>query len=492
MFKSILGNDPIPENWEMTKLENICISPQYGWTTSASKTGKIHLLRTTDITRGKIDWNSVPYCKTIPKDVNKYLLHENDIVISRAGSIGFSSLIKNPDKAIFASYLIRFTPLISSEYLSYFLKTPKYWDFVAEKNAGIAIPNINASKLKQLDVPIAPLNEQKRIVSKLEELFTKLDAGIEYLKKTQILLKQYRQSVLKYAFEGKLTEKWRKEKNNKKSFKQIEEFNKNKSQIPNIYYDIDYEIPREWRKINLFEIIKKIKRGPSLKCNREGKGIRYITSGNLDNGYLNLASDYKFLAGFKGVDKCKLLDNDLILNCVNSIELIGKSAVFKKEYGQAIVGFNNYALELDLSLVSPFYLNLFCQTNIFKKQLYFLIKRAVNQVSFAIDDIKKIVVILPPLVEQNFIVNDIEKKLSVLKITNDSIIHNLKYTNNLRQSILKYAFEGKLIPQDPNDEPSYILLEKIKQDKSLEEHKLRKSHKEIKDIPHPKQTRLFS
>ena len=66
--------------------------------------------------------------------------------------------------------------------------------------------------LKKIIIPIPPFNEQKRIVFKLEELFTKLDAGIEYLKKNQILLKQYRQSILKYAFEGKLTEKWREKK----------------------------------------------------------------------------------------------------------------------------------------------------------------------------------------------------------------------------------------------------------------------------------------
>ena len=141
--------------------------------------------------------------------------------------------------------------------------------------------------------------------------------------------------------------------------------------------------------MSLFDVVKKIKRGPSLKCNREEKGIRYITSGNLENGYLNLDLDYKFLAGFNGIDKCKLIDKDLILNCVNSIELIGKSAVFKKEHGQAIVGFNNYALELNFSLISPFYLNLFCQTNIFKNQLYFLIKRAVNQVSLCYKRSKK-------------------------------------------------------------------------------------------------------
>ena len=105
----------------------VCLQSQYGWTTSASSEGNLHLLRTTDITSGKIDWGSVPYCAEEPPEIEKYLLHDGDIVISRAGSIGFSLLIKNPEPAVFASYLIRFKPLIDEQYAKYFLQTPAYW-----------------------------------------------------------------------------------------------------------------------------------------------------------------------------------------------------------------------------------------------------------------------------------------------------------------------------------------------------------------------------
>ena len=113
----------LPSSWVWTRLGEICLDSQYGWTTSASKEGTLHLLRTTDITSGNIIWDSVPFCKEEPDDREKYLLKDGDIVISRAGSVGYSYLIKNPEEAVFASYLIRFKSLIGEQYLSYFLKS---------------------------------------------------------------------------------------------------------------------------------------------------------------------------------------------------------------------------------------------------------------------------------------------------------------------------------------------------------------------------------
>ena len=199
----------LPEGWVWTRLGDICLEPQYGWTTSAKTEGTLHLLRTTDITSGHIDWNSVPFCKEEPPDKGKYLVEEGDIVISRAGSVGYSYLIRKPKVAVFASYLIRFKPLIDEQYLAYFLKSPSYWDSISEKSLGIAVPNVNATKLRQIIIPLPPLPEQHRLVAKIDELFTKLDAGVDSLKKVNAQLKRYRQSVLKYAFEGKLTEEWR-------------------------------------------------------------------------------------------------------------------------------------------------------------------------------------------------------------------------------------------------------------------------------------------
>ena len=199
-----LEEDRLPDGWVNTMLGEVCSDTQYGWTTSSKTEGTLYLLRTTDITSGKINWNSVPFCKKEPSEKEKYRLKDGDIVISRAGSVGFSHLIMNPKEAVFASYLIRFKPLIDGQFISYFLKSPSYWNSISEKSIGIAVQNVNATKLRQIAIPLPPLPEQHRIVARIEQLFTNLDAGVDALKAAQVQLKRYRQSVLKSACEGRL------------------------------------------------------------------------------------------------------------------------------------------------------------------------------------------------------------------------------------------------------------------------------------------------
>lgn len=113
----------LPEGWVSVTLADICSKPQYGYTTKSQLDGNVKFLRTTDITKGLLNWDSVPYCEDPPTDLYKYQLYDRDIVISRAGSIGFSALIKNPPKkVVFASYLIRFKPseFISEVFIKYF------------------------------------------------------------------------------------------------------------------------------------------------------------------------------------------------------------------------------------------------------------------------------------------------------------------------------------------------------------------------------------
>src|SRR6266487_245247 len=96
----------LPRGWIGATLGEICSKPQYGWTSRASTQGRIRYVRTTDISNGQINWDSVPYCELEPEVVDKFRVHEDDILVSRAGSVGVSLRIKDvPCDAVFASYL---------------------------------------------------------------------------------------------------------------------------------------------------------------------------------------------------------------------------------------------------------------------------------------------------------------------------------------------------------------------------------------------------
>ncbi|AKB62015.1 restriction endonuclease subunit S [Methanosarcina mazei] len=166
-------NRELPEGWEWKRLGDVCDKPQYGYTTSASnEVGGPLFVRTTDITNGMIDWNKVPYCSEPPENKEKYLLHDGDILISRAGSVGSSIVVKNPKDAIFASYLIRFTPTnkIVSDYLGYFLKSQYFITQIGANSNGTTLNGINASNLANIKLPLPPLEIQRKIVGIIDSM----------------------------------------------------------------------------------------------------------------------------------------------------------------------------------------------------------------------------------------------------------------------------------------------------------------------------------
>ena len=155
----------------------------YGLTASASVTDDgPRFLRITDIQNGQVRWEGVPSCECSGAEQAKYRLEASDIVFARTGATtGKSYLINDcPNGAVFASYLIRVRPNghVVPAYLAYFFQSPDYWRQVRAGSTGSAQPGVNATKLKSLVVPLAPLAEQQCIVSILDEAFEAIDTAI--------------------------------------------------------------------------------------------------------------------------------------------------------------------------------------------------------------------------------------------------------------------------------------------------------------------------
>lgn len=178
-MNSALGE--LPGGWEWSTIGGLCERPQYGFTTKAASQGALRFLRTTDISRGPIDWAEVPHCAEVPPDPSKYQLETGDIVVSRSGSVGLSALVNEPPDAVFASYLIRFRPIDPriADYLALFLRSALYWEQVEALAVGVGMNNINAKKLASIVVPVPPLAEQQAIVQRVRDLQIDIDLARE-------------------------------------------------------------------------------------------------------------------------------------------------------------------------------------------------------------------------------------------------------------------------------------------------------------------------
>jgi type I restriction enzyme S subunit len=192
--------------WQIKQVGEFCESPQYGYTESSiDEPIGPRFLRITDIQDGRVNWARVPYCRC--PEPAKYLLKPNDLVFARTGATtGKSFVIRDCPEAVFASYLIRLRvrDSVSVDYLYHYFQSPGYWEQISDAKKGTGQPNLNGSKLEKLRVPVAPSDEQIRIVSELNMLQAEVDRLKHLLEETLKKLDTLLPSILDKAFKGEL------------------------------------------------------------------------------------------------------------------------------------------------------------------------------------------------------------------------------------------------------------------------------------------------
>jgi type I restriction enzyme S subunit len=191
----------IPEDWEMVKLGDIG-ELQYGYTCAAmSKDTGIKFLRITDINdHGRVNWESIPYCKVGKNDYEKYKLNIGDVLFARIGATtGKAAFVDKEVKGVFASYLIKFKPALKeleTKFLYYFTQSNPYWIQVHKNREGQLKKGLNATVLGTIELPLPPLPEQKKIAEILSTVDQAIEKVDEALEKTQRLKKGLMQELL--------------------------------------------------------------------------------------------------------------------------------------------------------------------------------------------------------------------------------------------------------------------------------------------------------
>ena len=171
----------IPENWCWCRWGDLSESIQYGYNAPAKETGRIKMVRISDIHENKVFWDSVPYCDISEDEIQTYILKKNDILFARTGgTVGKSFLVQDvPCEAIYAGYLIRThynSEKLVPQYLKFFMESNLYWEQLKEGTIATAQPNCNGKTLSKMLIPLPPLAEQKRIVEAIENLLPLCEA----------------------------------------------------------------------------------------------------------------------------------------------------------------------------------------------------------------------------------------------------------------------------------------------------------------------------
>jgi type I restriction enzyme S subunit len=384
----------IPKHWQLKKLGDVCHTTS-GGTPSRQKSsyynGNIPWVKSGELDKGLILDTEEKISEEAVKNSSAKIFPKGTLLIAlygaTIGKLAFLGIDAATNQAICGIFK---NDNIDSNYLYHFLfyKKPN----LVKQGIGGAQPNISQGILKNLDLPIPPLPEQQAIVSKIEELLSELENGKQQLLTAQQQLKVYRQSLLKWAFEGKLT-------------------NKNVK---------DGELPKGWKKTTLGKIIT-ISSGNGLTRNKRNDDGEFLVYGG--NGVTGKHSEYLF-------EEEKLIIGRVGVHCGNAHITKPKSWVTD----------NAFIVTFDEKEVSRNFL-------LFLIKILNLNKYSVSTAQPVISQGKlyPIEVSIPPLEEQQLIVSELESKLTVCDKIEETISQSLQQAETLRQSILKQAFEGKLV-----------------------------------------------
>ena len=422
-----------------------------------------------------------------------YIIDKGDLIIGMDGD--FNCGRWKGTKALLNQRVCKVTVMsgfYDPEFLD--LSLPAYLREINEKTSSVTVKHLSSKSVAEIPVPLPPLPEQHRIVAKIEELFTKLDAGVEALKKVKAQLKRYRQAVLKWAFEGELTREWRETHKGELEPASVllerikEERRKNAKgkikELPTVDPSNLPKLPERWVWARFGQLAKgsknSIKRGPFGSSIKKAffvqKGYKVYEQQNaiydnpkLGNYYIN-EEKYNQLIDFA------VYPGDFIISCSGTI---GRISQIPDNVERGIINQALLKISIDHKLILSKYFIYMFQSAMFQDKVLKETRGSAMKNIASVKDIKLIPVRLPPFSEQYRIVDEIERLSSVADEVAKIVEQSLTQAERLRKSILKKAFEGKLVLQDPSDEPAEKLLERIKKEKakrSLEE----KAKKQVK------------
>jgi type I restriction enzyme, S subunit len=493
-----INNEELPKGWIQATIDDLVSSNGLfcdgDWIESKDQdlNGKVRLIQLADIGDGIFKDKSnrhLTYEKSIELGCT-YLL-KDDLLIARLpdplGRACIFPLVGNK-KYVTAVDICIVRPNfedLSIKFLLYLINSPQIRKKIDQSKSGSTRMRIARKNLAKIHLSIAPKYEQLRIVEKIEELFSELDNGVESLKKAREQLKTYRQAVLKYAFEGKMTQEWREQQIQagnppepaekllelikkerevyyqkqvaewKKACEQAEKVGSKKPAKPRKPKDLPPltekeldelpELPEGWGWVKLGSLIQKPKYGTSKKCDYNIKGTGVLRIPNISNGYID-PLDLKF-AKFEDneLNDLKLQEGDILtIRSNGSVDLVGKCGLVGKKDKCFVYAGYLIRLRVYSEKILPKYLLNIMSSSDLRIQIVSKAKSTSGVNNINAQELCSLRIPLPPIYEQAAIISEIETRLSVCDKLEQTIEDSLKKAEALRQSILKKAFEGEL------------------------------------------------
>ncbi|MFN7538002.1 MAG: restriction endonuclease subunit S [Burkholderiales bacterium] len=485
----------LPRGWAQARISDILfIRNGYAFKSTYFCDDGVPLIRQSELKGNLVDLSeSVCLPESFLEDHSDYLITKGDVLIGMSGSLGKVSLYLSDRPALQNQ---RTGLLIVDELAAdktFALYALKYVEpQILKQGKGVAVQNVSTSQIESCGLLLPPRAEQTRIVAKLEELLSDLDAGVAELKAAQKKLAQYRQSLLKAAVEGALTAEWRKqhpatesgaqllarilqERRARWEAKQLAKFAEQGKTPPKDWQKKYPEpvqpdttdlpaLPEGWVWATIDQLAAIGTGVTPLKSKSQyyvGGDIPWVTSGALNNETVTEAIDYVTPIA---LEECRL---ELYPAGALLVAMYGEGKTRGKCSELAIPATINQAIAAlvleDTAIGCKPYVKLFLLKS------YDDMRNQASggvQPNLNLQIVRSIAIPIPPVNEQQAITGIVSTQLEAVKEQREAIDQSLKQSTAQRQNILRAAFAGQLVPQDPNDEPANVLLERIRAERA--------------------------
>jgi len=438
------GASGLPEGWAMEKLGALG-NWSGGGTPSKQKPefwegGTIPWVSPKDMKFASIDDSQDHITEDAVKGSSTKMLPKDSLlIVTRSGILQHSLPVATNSREVALNQDLKaLTPSegLSVKYLYFALK--RFEREILHKccKAGTTVQSIEFPRLKDFEIPIAPLPEQRRIVARIEALFTRLDAGVAALKQAKAQLKRYRQSVLAAAVTGELTQEWR------EANLDVAPQGKSKDLF-------GVELPSSWRCIPLSEAVDEGPRnGYSPKCGNSPGGSKVLKLSATSSGQM-LLNEKTTKVSLLPVDPSShawLKPKDVLIQRANSLELLGSTAIYEGKPDDFV--FPDLMMRVRVKenctrKLLVMFLNSLPARNFFQRNATGV---AGNMPKINGATVKALPVPLPPLAEQHEIVAEVEARTTAIDHLEAELDEQITRSNRLRQSTLTSAFIGKLTP----------------------------------------------
>lgn len=423
----------VPGNWCWTRLKWIAKWGSGGTPSRKNPeyyTGNIPWVKTGELNDGKIYFTEEYITEDALNNSSAKLYPVKTVIMAMYGAtIGKTAILEINASTNQACACAVCLGAMNYKYLFYYLRLQT--EYFVNKSKGGAQPNISQEIIKEHEIPLPPLEEQKRIIFYIENLFTKLDEAKEKVQYVLESSENRKAAILHTAFSGELTEQWRQEQGIRKE---------------------------DWKEETIESICDGLKYGTSKKSENDGKVV-VVRMGNLQDGEIvwdNLA----YTNDIEDIKKYYLQTGDVLFNRTNSPDLVGKTAIYRGQYPAIYAG---YLIKLNYkrNIVNGDYLNYYLNSLKAKEYCNMVKTDGVNQSNINSKKLGAFHILIPEINEQKEIVNLINKLflkenyiIQVCKIVSESI-------DLLKKSILSRAFRGELGTNNPDEESAIELLKTI-------------------------------